>query len=1161
MIFAIEGGRLLPSAEGLSAEQAQALTLDRHVVVTAGAGSGKTRTLSRRYLRILGDFAWRAALGEDPRGPESILVSTFTERAAAEMKERIRAELVLGIRELREHREHFAEQVGAARHQAVLRHLQRCLREFERARIGTFHGFCGGLLREFAAAASLDPGFEVLADTSAEVQQAVATALARLDAGDPAFLPLIDTLGRRRTAEALAKWIDKRDELRDFGASLEGDADLLVQRWAEELGGLDLAAMERAMERLRPLLEDLASMRRELRDGAPPVLAAAAEALQWRPEGEFIERAGSLAAAVRRFMNKDGFQKESHVWVGKKNSMPAALREDLLDTWREARELLESAFGPGGALLQAMPSLADRLAMPALRALEQLTRVALEAYAELKAGRRALDFADLQLRLRDLLDLRPDLADAISARFEHILVDEFQDTNALQWGLVKRLLGDPRPDAGLFLVGDPKQAIYRFRGGDVTIFDRAIDELGDPLRVAFSANFRSRPALIDAFNHLFGWLLAADGPERPPWEAAFEPLAARRDGEAFVDVHWIAERKPSSEQVAADTARLAAILPGLLAETPPHEGRQVAVLLKRRTNLAAYARALREAGVPHVVAGGRNFFARQEILDVGDLLLALSHPDDGVSLLGCLRGPFLALEDAWLLWLARCGGHGPDALRRGWDRVRAGLRDPERRPEGWAQLPPEGRHALGSAGARFERWSSLRRRLPLSALLRRILTETSAAHLFARQDPTGQVLANLEKLLALAVEFDARGTEGAADFGLFLREQDQLGVDEGEAALDATAPVVLMTVHGSKGLEFPAVVLPDLNAKIAHGEASALAIGRVDGRWVAAPKPTLTLDGTRAPRDLLLRHLLKRQVDAEERAEAKRVLYVACTRARDRLVLLLPEGRYARGVDDSVTWSEWLRSWIQVGPALRELRDVESVPLPRAEATAPPELDAVIRALTPLPRSLQQRVLPHELVPDEPPRESGADEPPGEPGVLGRLRGILVHGCLEDGITAPSAATAARADVALAQAGLLDDTNRRWLRTEVAEHLSGYRAAAPEADLAYREVGFRLPLPDGAWLEGVIDLLYRDPANRRWVVLDYKSNRGPVEALAEHYRAQLVAYAWAASRILPEVRDGGWPVSGELLFTGHGQRVEVFEARDGAALEAELQALRGLNPG
>jgi len=162
-ILELEGGRLLPGAAGLSDEQVRALDLERHVIVSAGAGSGKTRTLTRRVLRILGSFAWEAACGEAAPGPEAMLVVTFTDRAAGEMRERIRRELGETLRELRDREAELVAlpEVGP-RHAALVDHLARSHRRFDRARIGTFHGFCAGALRELAASAGLDPGFRIL---------------------------------------------------------------------------------------------------------------------------------------------------------------------------------------------------------------------------------------------------------------------------------------------------------------------------------------------------------------------------------------------------------------------------------------------------------------------------------------------------------------------------------------------------------------------------------------------------------------------------------------------------------------------------------------------------------------------------------------------------------------------------------------------------------------------------------------------------------------------------------------------------------------------------------------------------------------------------------------------------------------------------------------
>ena len=1158
MIFQLEAdGRLLPGPGGLSAEQARALQLDRHVVVTAGAGSGKTRTLARRYLRILGAFAWRAAelaaaaSNELAPGPEAIVVSTFTDRAAAEMKERIRAELVEGLRELRARGGELEGHIGPLRFDAYQRHLQRCLREFHRARIGTFHGFCAGLLREFAAAAALDPAFAVLTGGEAvELRaQAAEAALQQVDAGRADLRPLVDDPGRWCTRAALLAWMDKQDELRGFAATLEGDDEAVLAAWCAAYGGADVDALEAALVRLEPDLRALASFATgsfALGEAAQRAL----EALGSRPVS-LAERGDRLRSCFAGFATRAGTLVRNLTGSG---ALPAASRKPAKAAWTALRAALEDAFGVDGAALDGLPGQVDLAALPVLRALSTLAGEAQHAYTASKEQRRALDFSDLQLRLRDLLDRRLDVVEALESRYEHVLVDEFQDTNALQWELVRRLLGDPLPDRGLFLVGDPKQAIYRFRGGDVTMFDQARDALVNVEHVSFTMNYRSRPPLIDAFNGLFGWLMPPIGSPHPLWEAAFEPLTAARQGDGAMELVWL-EAGGGAE---AEAAVLVDRLPALLEEHPAHKGMQVAILLRRRRHVGTFAAALRQAGVPHVVARGRGFFSRQEILDVADLLLALAHADDGVALLGALRGPFLALEDAWLLWLVRAGGRGPDALRRGWDGVLRSVHRAEALPPRWLELPAEGQAELLRAARDFTRWRELRQRLPLSALLRAVLDDTAAAALFAREDPTGQVVANLEKLLSLAVSFDSSGPEGLAEFGRHLREQDEMAVDEGEASLDATAPVVLMTIHQSKGLEFPVVVLPDVGSAMVRPITDRVAVGRLGADTVLGPTIELRA-GQRERHPTMLRRLLRRQDAAEQRAESKRLLYVGCTRARERLLCLGQPSRDARGVDGSPDWQEWLRSWRDeaVLPAGVRIEDGAAATLEdRAAALpspAPPERSALARVLAPLPRVRDPRVAPSDLATSELPAEpnrSPAGPPPSEPRALGLLRGRLVHECIEDGITTPGQGTTARVDHALASIGALDEPHQRWLHQELCLHLDGYRRAEPPPGL--HEVPFQLPLGDGRWLRGAIDLLYRAPD--RWVVLDYKSNRGDEAALVEHYRPQLIAYAWAASRILPEVRDGGLPVSAELLFTASGRRVQALPPTSAEHLDQALQA-------
>jgi ATP-dependent helicase/nuclease subunit A len=1155
MIFSIEAdGRLLPGSGGLSDEQARALNLDRHVVVTAGAGSGKTRTLARRTLRILGSFAWRASTAaasasKDPiPGPEAILVSTFTERAAAEMKERIRAELVAGLRELKDRHADLEGAIGPLRFEAYERHLHRCLREFHRARIGTFHGFCASLLREFAAAAALDPGFAVLTGgDSKEVRaEVVEEALAGLDAGREDLLPLIQDTGRRATEAALMRWLDKEDELAAFVESLDGDVDAVVQRWTDTYGG-DVDGLEAEASGLRGALAALAAFDAEgfiLGEAAQAALAA----LDTSPTS-LAERGDRLRVVYFGFTTQSG---TLHKTLKGGGALSSGDKKAAGPIWKALRVALDEVFGPGGQALVAIPGTADPASVPVLRALATLGAEAGEAYRAAKTDRAALDFQDLQLRLSHLLRDRRDIAEHIAARYEHILVDEFQDTNALQWALVGQLLGDPRPECGLFLVGDPKQAIYRFRGGDVTMFDKARVTLSNVENVSFTTNYRSQPKLIDGFNSFFSWLMPDPKADHPPWEAPFEALTAARSGVGATELLWLED----GDEV--DEARLIVErLPDLLSDHDPHGGLQVAILFRRRKNIGVFASALRLAGLPHVVARGRGFFSRQEVLDVADLLMSLAHADDGVALVGALRGPFLVLEDAWLLWLVRVGGRGPDALRRGWDRVVRGVHRPDLLPDQWAELPDVARSELLRAAADYVRWRELRRRLPLSSFLRVVLDDTAAAALFARQDPTGQVVANLEKLLSLAVAFDARGPEGLAEFGRHLRDQGELEVDEGEAALDATAPVVLMTIHQSKGLEFPVVILPDIGSTMTLTNTERAAVGRLgDGTLVGLNVETI--NGARERSSTMLRRLLHAQDRDEQRAESKRLLYVGATRARERLICVARPTKYTRGVDGATTWQEWLASWraeADLPAGVIAVDDLCPAPIALGAASTgePPDVATIARSLAPLPRRREPLLAPSALATGEVPADGArgvAGPAPSDPRALGLARGLLVHECIEDGLLHPGPATSARIETALASIGRLDDPHRQWMHQELALHLDGYRRA--DAPDGLREVPFQLQLGDGRWLRGAIDLLFR--ADDRWVVLDYKSDSRDESALVEHYRPQLVAYAWAVAQIVPEVRDGLLPVSAELLFTATGRRVEVLPPMDRQSLQDALQA-------
>ncbi len=1251
-VFSVEAdGRLLPMGADLSEEQRAALDLDHNVVVTAGAGSGKTRTLSRRVLRILAEFAWNRVQNDDlsGRGPRNLLVSTFTERAAAELQERVRLELLAGVRELKAREQELAShpKLNPILVASFLTQLDRYRQELDQARIGTFHSFCAASLREFAAELGLDPGFTILQgpDHRSVLRQIAESTLVGLEeAGDPTHQPqpgrteveqrasdiLLHAYPRAVQIELIESWLKRRAELQPFTELLkESNDEALLERWAQEYGELALKDLEQALKpgsEIHQQLRLIAAMRDSYQgpaEGSPAIFSAADDALLGCRQlgvGSITTRGQSLRQLFDPFLtgasgSTDRKLRKGHFsWLGSKKSYQDNALNTVKDSWQTLRATLVQLIGEAAEQLDTIPAKADEVGLPVLRALSHIASGAVSNYRRYKAERALLDFSDLELEMLNLLRNSATARRRLQRRFCHILIDEFQDTNASQWSIVKQLAGSPLPAKGLFLVGDPKQAIYRFRGGDVTLFDRAIGELCNPEQPAlqFSANYRSRPVLISFFNRFFAWLMWPEQPDRPSWEAPFRPLSGRRTlGSAaapgVVDLLWLGDEQETEERVGGTGQSAASQLTAdrlgreaaLLAErlrdqhlpaVQAHGGIKAAILVRRRAYLHIYARALQQAGVPHVIARGRGFYARQEVLDLANLLAALCHPEDSISLIGALRGPFLALEDAWLLWLSMLGGNGAQALCRGWQRVLgSGVKD--RHAELWNQLPETGQIAIQLAADRFNRWKLLCRKLPLSRFLHELLDETAAAHLLQHSDPSGQSQANINKLLGLAERYDRLGAEGVADFALFLTEQEEAQADEGEASIDASADVVLMTIHQSKGLEFPIVALPDLSQRIRFSDPRSLACARLGHQhqdqelWEPGLRVPVE-DGQRSQQSMVLRTLIRQRNRDEELAESRRLLYVAMTRARDRLLCVAgpppASAKKARGRNDSTSWEEWLRSWLEQdhGDGIQIETNAPSTSLTKPRtyqdqaATRPSVHETLVQPVI----AKQERILtPHGLTNFSKPRQPAesrsrsrapnygaqtASQQDRVRGEIGRIRGLVLHSCLEDGIHEMGPEARRRLARALAQAGFTDQHLLERVCGELNRHLEGFRKAAPRSllnaakDKIFREVPFRLAMPNKAgWLRGIIDLLYRDDSQGCWIVLDYKTDADAPDNLKERYHAQLLAYAWAACQIIPELAAGDGLIETQILSTGHQRLHPVSPARSPSEINAAFSAL------
>jgi ATP-dependent helicase/nuclease subunit A len=1112
--------------------QRRALALDRDLVVSAGAGSGKTFVLSLRYVALMLEHAVDVARTGGRPDPERVLVLTFTEDAAEEMAERCRTRLSALADAARAQRAEL-EAYGPGFGSKLVAALVALKDGFEHARITTFHGFCARLLREFPAETGTPPGFVVLEPVEA-VALRDGVLEESLSSADPDLLRrLLGAFGgRRRLLAALRSAVEERWRTEPIlarhaaGAVTEEELLAEVEPSAEAVGRW-------LTEVARPLLSDLAAL---LRDAPPdskkePVRAAL-EALRDVPDeplARFALYRRTLAALLTRDESKTR-RLTHHAFLGRKDGW----EKRAYDRARLVLPAVSEACADWPERFEAARRLPTPVDREMLAALRDLGAVALDAIAKLRDRldrRGSLDFAELQHRAVRAVTGEAPLADLLRERHPRIMVDEFQDTDEAQWALVSAIA----TKGGVFIVGDQKQAIYGFRGGDVTVFSTAAEALRTA-PIALPDNFRTRPSLIGFFNAVFADVLPA-----------YEPLAAGRDA-AGGTVTVL--RQPATR--SADDAFAEAEAVAAWAADQPEEIGTIAVLLRTRTRLGLYEHALRRRAVPYAVAKGVGFWERPEIVDLVNAMHALASGDP-TSMVGWLRSPLLAVPDPVIFELARMG-----SLR---ELARGG------------PAPA----AAADAVRRVRSLFAVRDRIAPSALLRRILDVCAGWHAAALADPSGQAEANVARLEAMISRLDARSS--LAEVADWLLAQVESGAREPQAVLDpGAARVVVLTVHASKGLEFPVVVVPELGART-DGTPPPLALRRHHGRWAIActapdPEADVALRGRPS-----LYEALEATRRREEDAEARRLLYVAFTRARDHLVLVasIPEK-----LPSNPRPGVWLDALLAHEPLRKALVDGEvSGDLQVADVTAPSPCDPVVPdgATDAPPAELLAAIAPIEAAPAVEVSPSTLDLfescparwyrrhrlriPEGPAGggpvapALGALRGAVLHGMLEDDLAEDEATALQRFVATVVEDGGTVESAREAF-PDLLDHLR--RAAADpwlravldapgHAETTFRRVHGHLVL------QGQIDRLWFDGEADGWVVLDYKSEAvGPdLQAAAKKHERQLLAYAWAATQVL-EAHGQRPVVRGEVYFTAVGRAVPLgpWGPADFARLAARL---------
>ncbi len=1042
--------------------------LYRNLLVEAGAGTGKTTLLIERILNLI--RSGRARLSE-------IAAVTFTEKAASELVDKVRKKI--------------EEAAASCRSDASQRALwETALADIDTAPISTIHSFAGRLLRESPFEAGLDPRFEVLEGTMAK--------LALEDAWDE-WLPGALERDPRPVRRALRAGLSLSN-VQKLAIHLHGHRDRDIER-AVAPGPPDPAeSFLRSWEAIQEELDRLAPRCNETDDAGFSQIRRLRSSLD---RCRVLARGGDRDDLDRPLLDLKIVKNAGNK---KKWRSPGDLKsvKEHFETLRRRHEDLAAA-----------------IRHEIFRALVLWLRGFIDHAVAARRAQGLLTFQDHLIECRNLLRDHPTVRERFQNRFKALLLDEFQDTDPLQVEIAFFLAerGPPRAKdwrdvelapGKLFIVGDPKQSIYRFRRADIEIYEAVKAKLD--ATESITNNFRSQAAIIDWVNAAFGRIIRKpeDGGS---YQSDYEPLVATIPGASpplALDAAAGKELRLVSSASREEADRLQAQLLSLHERGTPW--RQIAVLFPVSTAIELYEEALRRASIPYFLEGGHEFYRRQEVVGVLHCLDAIERPEDPTALVAALKSPILAHPDAEMVELLAEGGK-------------------------LSYLAPLPSKLAGTALVRsmelLRTLSESRNRLSLPGLLARLIDGTGASAAAAMRDHGGlNALQNLRKLAASARRFE---TESAgSSLGEFTRWLKTLSRDDGVKEAESPAfeekedVVRIMSIHKAKGLQFKTVVLINLFREKKISESFV---------W--------TRDGTSErlegklgnQKEFSFRTLRYEEAETEEKlrqkAEVARLLYVAATRAEERLVVSRIEPTGPKKQD---RYLESLR------PDVETLAAADAAPRPLEARSAPPGDPAELLALRERISSRPERIV-RDWRPVVAIKPSGTGEDSGEsPGPTSRagsdgalLFGRAVHSALETlSLTAAPAEiekAALRAAVEMEIPGQAEAVAADAARALGTPVLDRARRAAERGGILRREVPFESGTEEATrFVRGAIDLVFEVEGGL--VVVDYKTGRADPAALAERveaYREQMRLYARSLERLTRRpVREA------VLVFTATG---------------------------
>ena len=1092
-------------------------SLVQTIYAGAGAGTGKTKALVERIANLV-------TLAKVK--PENIAAVTFTVAAASELRQRVREELELRHMNLSD--------ISPVDEKSA---LENALESLDSAFIGTIHSFAQSLLRERPLSVGLPPVFELVDAVQGDVRFDEEWSLWLDNELDhPEFADAVVNAQRLGLPQPLKA-------LRDLAEELHENYDLVARIGSFEQKN-QVVDVKMTLATAKSDLDSALGLRTYCTDPDDKMLlhldTTVTQAGNWIDEALEHESDEERVLALTQIAKLDSKGGRKPNW----DSSPGG--DSSLE---EIRSLLAGAQVQLEAGRQA---LGESTIVPLVNS---VSRMVLE-YAGKRRSEGMLEFQDLLVLSCDLLDGSDEARKYFQSRYTHVLIDEFQDTDPLQLKLAMRLTdrsngsaghGVPTPGA-LFIVGDGKQSIYRFRRADLTQLQGLVESLGAE-RLSLTENYRSDPAILSWINAIFEpWMNGADGKAADRNQADYVPFAAGRNDlyESEKPRVMIAggasegnvgdARESESEDLAKLALSVGAgewSLPDGSGELRASKFRDLCVLMPRRTALSYLENAFIENEIPYVLEGQAPIFESQTVHVLSNNLAAIDDPTDQVAITAALKSPVWACSDQDLYEWAKLGlkfeyarqHHTVDEFADG-----------------------TGARNVASALAGLAGYHEIRQQYSTPYLIERFIRERRLREVAALSDPMGDG----EKLMDLFIEMSRTlqrsGTGSLREFVRWVARQADASVRVAEGALansEANA-VRVMTVHAAKGLEFPIVALMGLQVKAAAPKDSAIARENNGNPVISVKLGSLKLGLTTT--DYATEAAASKDADA---AEQVRLAYVGATRAREHLIVSV----HRSGKDRS-----------SLAAKIAELNELSDVSTPfQIESPAgfiPGEfiqdlsadgdsgsysLDNRTEWINQLDRIVEDAsgrgyVTPSALADhtmfEAPKPEDNAESTEWNTARRGRGGteiGSAVHGVLQDVDFGDHSNLDALVQQAIDAYSLTE--SRDDITQLVNNVLASPTVAAASASSSWREAWVAAEVADGAEVEGAIDLIIRNP-DESVTIVDYKTDRVSGEDLNERakgYEPQLAGYAIVLEKLGMKVRDA------VLVFADGGSDGGAYE--------------------